>query len=192
VAGTLDVSARSESIQVQRNGAIQQSAALAPIDVIVGALKRAGVDLVTSLPDKWLNGLIAAIDADGSFTHLRITREEEGLGICAGAHIGGRKGVLICQTAGLLLSVNTLAAYVHLHRLPVLILAAHRGTVEDQFFFQMYKGQVIEGVLDAISVKHFLVTAPEEAPLVEDAVRYAELQRAPVVVLLGRRVLTGG
>jgi sulfopyruvate decarboxylase subunit alpha len=191
VAETVHVTTLSESIQAQRNGTVQQTPTLSATDVIVGALKRAGVDLVTSLPDKWLDGLITAIEADGAFTHLRITREEEGLGICAGAYIGGRKGVLICQTAGLLLSVNTLAAYVHLHRLPVLILAAHRGTLEDQFFFQMYKGQVVEGVLDAISVKHVLVTAPEDAPLVEDAVRYAELQRAPVVVLLGRRVLTG-
>lgn len=158
---------------------------------IVAALRRGGVDLVTSLPDKWLGRLLAAIDAEPGVTHVRVTREEEGLGICAGAYLGGRRGVVICQTAGLLLSVNTLAAYVHHHHFPVLVLCAHRGTVEDHFYFQMYKGQVIEPVLDALPVKHFKVLAPEDIPLIEEGVRYAYLQRAPVVALLGRRVLTG-
>ena len=69
----------------------------------VAALKRAGIDLVCSLPDKWLSAVLKAVDDDGSFTHLTVTREEEALGICAGAYLGGRKGVTICQTAGMLL-----------------------------------------------------------------------------------------
>jgi len=158
---------------------------------IVAALKRSGIDLACSLPDKWLSGLLEALDRDGSFSHVRVTREEEALAISGGAYLGGRLGVTICQTAGVLLSVNTLAAHVHQHHFPQLILCAHRGTVEDSFFFQMYKGQVIKGVLDAIPVKYVDVLEPQDVPRVEQAARYTLLQRAPVVVLLGKRVLVG-
>lgn len=160
-------------------------------DQIVLALKRAGIDLACSLPDKWLSGLLGALDRDGSFTHVRVTREEEALAICGGAYLGGRLGVTICQTAGVLLSVNTLAAHVHQHHFPQLILCAHRGTAEDSFFFQVYKGQVIKGVLDAIGVECVEVLEEKDVPRVEQAARHTILKRAPVVVLLGKRVLVG-
>jgi hypothetical protein len=81
-------------------------AAARPTSLIVEGLKRAGIDLVASLPDKWLGDLIDTIAADAAFTHVRVTREDDGVGICAGAYLGGRKAALVCQNAGLLLALH--------------------------------------------------------------------------------------
>ena len=39
--------------------------------MILEQLKKAGIDLVASLPDQWLGGLIAECEADSAITHIR-------------------------------------------------------------------------------------------------------------------------
>ncbi len=46
------------------------SQAEAPAGLIVAGLKRAGIDLVASLPDQWLGDLIGRCDADPDITHV--------------------------------------------------------------------------------------------------------------------------
>ena len=63
---------------------------------IVGHLKRAGISIVASLPDQWLAGLIGACEADAGLRHVRLAREDEGVGVAAGAFLSGRKAALLC------------------------------------------------------------------------------------------------
>jgi sulfopyruvate decarboxylase subunit alpha len=158
---------------------------------IVAGLKRAGITLVATLPDKWLSDLIDAIVADPDLTLVRVTREDDGVGICAGAYLGGRKTALVCQNAGLLLSANVLAGYAHHHQIPFLILAAYRGTHDDGYYYQMYKGRVTRPVLQAIGLPHHVVDGPADYHLIPEAAQEAYLNRMPAVVLLSQRGLLG-
>jgi sulfopyruvate decarboxylase subunit alpha len=167
------------------------AAAARPTPLIVEGLKRAGIDLVASLPDKWLGDLIDTIAADPAFTHVRVTREDDGVGICAGAYLGGRKAALVCQNAGLLLAANVLAGYAHHHQIPFLVLAAYRGRHDDGYYYQMYKGRVTVPVLEALGLPHHLVASPADYYLIEEAAREATLARLPVVLLCTRRALLG-
>ena len=63
-------------------------------------LKRHNVKLATYVPDNVLRPLIEAIEADPFFTAFACTREEEALGINAGAWMGGLRGILLMQTSG--------------------------------------------------------------------------------------------
>jgi len=103
----------------------------------------------------------------------------------------GKRAVLVCQNAGLLLSANALAGYAHHHQLPFLVLAVYRGSYEDRFYYQMYKGQVTEPVLEALRIPFHIVDRIEDVAIVEEAVREATLARKPVVVLLRRAALLG-
>ena len=51
---------------------------------IVGALLRAGVEIAASLPDSWLSPLIERISNEPKIRHIRVTREDDGAGLCAG------------------------------------------------------------------------------------------------------------
>ena len=162
---------------------------MTPAEQIVGGLKRAGITLAASLPDKWLAPAIDAIDADPEITHVRLTREDDGVGLCAGAFLGGRRAALVCQNAGLLLATNALAGFALHHQIPLLVLAAYRGSFDDGFYYQMYKGRVTVPVLQALGLPHHVVDAPEGLAIVEQAAREAFLTRLPVVVLLRRAAL---
>ncbi|HZP95272.1 MAG TPA: thiamine pyrophosphate-binding protein [Candidatus Limnocylindria bacterium] len=158
---------------------------------IVRALVDAKVEIATSLPDSWLTPLIARIDAEPAIRHVRVAREDDGVGICAGASLGGKRAVLVCQNAGLLLSANALAGYAHNHQLGFVVLAVYRGSHEDRFYYQMYKGLVTEPVLRGLRLPYHVVDRPDQLAIVADAVSEARLVRAPVVVLLRRAALFG-
>ena len=157
--------------------------------MILEQLKKAGIDLVASLPDQWLGKLIRQCEADPAITHIRLAREDDGVGICAGAFLGGRKAALVCQNSGVLLSVNALGGVAFHHQIPLLILAAHRGHFDDNQYYQMYKGRICEPVLRAMGLPHFVIDGPEQLSLIEDGVRHAYLNRLPVVLLLRKKAL---
>jgi len=156
---------------------------------ILERLKRAGITLVASLPDQWLGNLIRECESDREITHIRLAREDDGVGICAGAFLGGRKGALICQNSGVLLSVNALGGVAFHHQIPLLVIAAHRGCYDDNQYYQMYKGRVTERVLEGMGLPHYVIDGPEQLSLIEDGVRHAYLNRLPVVLLLRKRAL---
>jgi sulfopyruvate decarboxylase subunit alpha len=157
--------------------------------MILEQLKRAGIDLIASLPDQWLGGLIQQCESDPAITHISLAREDDGVGICAGAYLGGRKAALICQNAGILLSVNALGGMAYHHQIPFLILAAHRGHFDDGQYYQMYKGRLCEPVLAAMGLPYYVVDGPDGLSLIADGAREAFLKRLPVVLLLRRRAL---
>src|SRR5215831_7271337 len=76
--------------------------------LIVGALKSTGIKLVATLPDEKMVEVIRAVEHDGELRHVPLCREEEGIGICAGAYLAGVKTALIMQNAGFLNSCNAL------------------------------------------------------------------------------------
>jgi sulfopyruvate decarboxylase subunit alpha len=159
--------------------------------MILEHLKRAGIDLVASLPDQWIGELVKQCETDPAITHVRLAREDDGVGICAGAWLGGRKAALICQNAGVLLAVNALGGIAYHHQIPFLILAAHRGHFDDGQYYQQYKGRLCEPVLTAMGLPHYVVDGPDQLSLIADGAREAFLKRMPVVLLLRKRALAG-
>ncbi|HZR68101.1 MAG TPA: thiamine pyrophosphate-binding protein [Burkholderiales bacterium] len=159
--------------------------------MVLEQLKKAGIDLVASLPDQWLGDLIAQCEADPAVTHIRLAREDDGIGICAGAWLGGRKSALVCQNSGVLGSVNALGGIAFHHQIPLLVIAAHRGHYDDSQYYQMYKGRICEPVLEAMGLPYWVIDGPEGLPMIADAARQAYLNRLPVVLLLRRRALVG-
>lgn len=159
--------------------------------MIVAGLKAAGIDLVATLPDSWLSDVIEAVAADPAMTLVRVTREEEAVGLCAGAFLGGRKAAVLAQNAGVLLSVNALAGLAMHHQIPVLLLVAHRGGADDDQFYQVYKGRVTVPVLDALGLPHHRVASAADYGLIGLAQQQATLARLPVLLLFDKQALLG-
>lgn len=92
-------------------------------------LKRHKVDLVTYVPDNVLRPLIDGVHADPYFTAFAVAREEEGLGIIAGAWVAGRRGILLMQTSGFATLANVLASLPMAFQIPTLMMVSERGTL---------------------------------------------------------------
>src|SRR5438067_2134690 len=76
-------------------------------EVLLG-MKEAGIDFVASVPDTNLAELLSLLDEDRDVAHVPVGREEEGIGVCVGAYLGGKRPAMLMQNAGLLNSCNAL------------------------------------------------------------------------------------
>lgn len=100
------------------------------IDAIYDGLKDAGIDFTVSVPCTGISELLARIDEDPEITHVPATREDEGIGICAGAYLGGLRPAIIMQNSGLGNSINALKSLMELYEIPLIMIAIPNGSGE--------------------------------------------------------------
>lgn len=155
---------------------------------IVEALKQAGINFLCSLPDANLAKLLAAVDQEKSLTHVTLCREEEGIGICTGAYIGGRTPAIIMQNGGLLNSCNALTTTALNFNIPVVLLVYYAGDLGDEGFSML--GSVTEPVLQGLNIRYYVLRKEEDiAAIIRGAATLALDSRKPVAVLLTKDVL---
>lgn len=119
---------------------------------------RGGWTFAASVPDKGIAALLEALDADDRFIHVPCTREEEAVGLCAGAAFAGRRGVLLTQNSGIGNTVNALTSLVEFYDLPLLILVSQRGGEGERIAAQRPMGRATRPVLVACGVAAVEVT----------------------------------
>jgi sulfopyruvate decarboxylase subunit alpha len=156
--------------------------------MIVAGLKRAGIDFVATLPDEKMVEVVRAVDGDPAIRHIPLCREEEGIGICAGAYLAGRKTALIMQNAGFLNSCNALTTTSLQFHIPTLLLVYYAGDIGDRGFTTL--GSVTEPALQALGIRYYILRKAEEInETLCGAQILADDSKKPVAVLLTRSVL---
>ncbi len=158
--------------------------------VIYNALKDVGVSIISALPETWLVHLVAMADDDPEVTLVRLNKEEEGVGISAGAHLAGRKSAMLMQNHGLLTSINGIVSLAQLYRIPLLMLISYRGEMGERDPWQTEGGLVTERVLDALGIIYRKMSDPAlVARDVRQAQTLAESSLRPVALLLTRELM---
>jgi sulfopyruvate decarboxylase subunit alpha len=155
---------------------------------ILAGLKKAGIDFVATLPDEKMLELIRAVERDTELKHVPLCREEEGIGICAGAYLAGRKTAIIMQNAGFLNSCKALTTTSLQFQIPILMLIYYAGDIGDRGFTTL--GSVTEPVLQAMGFRSTVLRLEAE---IDDTLRGAQIladdSKRPVAVLLTKSVL---
>jgi sulfopyruvate decarboxylase subunit alpha len=154
---------------------------------IIRELRRAGVDFACSVPSTLLAGVLERLN-DAHIEHLPVTREEEGVGICAGAYLGGRNPCLLMQNSGLGNCINALASLNQLYGLPLFLLIAHRGGPGEPVAAQVPMGEATPRLLDALQIPHERLTRPGELSAISRLAGWAIKDRMIGAVLLAPEV----
>ncbi len=159
-------------------------------EVLFAALKSAGVSLISALPETWLVHLINLAEDDPDMTLIRLNKEEEGVGISAGAHLAGRKSAMLMQNHGLLISINGIVSVAQLYRIPLLMLISYRGEMGERDPWQTEGGLVTEPLLQALGIIYRKLSDPATAAHeVMQAQALAESSLRPVALLLTRDLM---
>lgn len=132
-------------------------------EAIYNGLKDCGIDFIVSVPCVNLSRLLDMIDEDSEITHIPVTREEEGIGICAGAYLGGKSPAILMQNSGLGNSINALKSLMELYEFPLLMIMSHRGTEGENICGQVPMGESTPRILEAMDFKFFKPGTPEGA-----------------------------
>ena len=155
---------------------------------IWSGLKMAGINLVATLPDVNLAELLRAVEEDRDVVHVPLCREEEGIGVCAGAYLVGRKCAAIMQNGGFFNSNNAIVSTLLQYQIPLLLLIYYAGDVGDRTFST--SGAMTEPVLQALGSRYYVMRQPRDAAeLIKRAQILAEDSKRPVALLLTKEVL---
>ena len=158
--------------------------------VIFDSLKSVGVRMVSALPETWLVHLIRMAEEDPEMILVRLSKEEEGVGISAGAHFAGMKSAMLMQNHGFLASVNGIVSCAQLYRIPLLMLISARGEFGERDPWQTEGGLVTQNVLDALRIPTERLDSPVDAAAkIAKAQTLALSANKPVALLLCRDLM---
>jgi sulfopyruvate decarboxylase alpha subunit len=152
-------------------------------------LAAAQIRVVGYVPDAGHKRLIELCQADKSMRAVVLSTEEEGIGLAAGAWLGGARSVLLMQSSGVGNVINALGTIKEC-RFPLVTIVTMRGEEGEFNPWQVPMGQATRTVLEAMgTVVHRPGTADEIAPTVNAALRLAYNSYACVAVLIPQRVI---
>lgn len=121
----------------------------------------AGVTLFPYVPDAGNARFIELAEAHNEARPVLLTSEEEGVAVCAGADLVGKRGVLCMQSSGVGNCPNFLSL-VKGGDFPILMMVSMRGDFGEQNPWQYPMGQAVEPILHAMGVLTFRVERPED------------------------------
>jgi len=147
-------------------------------------IKESGIDLILSLPCIMLKGLLELIEEKNEIQHISITREEEGVGIAAGAYLGGKTPAILIQNSGLGNSVNAIKSLLQLFKIPVIFIMSHRGAEGEKIKAQIPMGQLIPDLLDLLKIRKFIIDSKKNIKSIKNAVELSKSLEMSTGILL--------
>ena len=96
-----------------------------------------GIDFVTSVPCKQLAGVIEYVENNDKIIHVPSNKEDEGMGLCAGAYLGGKRSCIIMQNTAIGVTINALTTLIQYYNIPLPMLISYRGEVGEKVACQV-------------------------------------------------------
>jgi sulfopyruvate decarboxylase alpha subunit len=159
-------------------------------DTIYDHFKRVGVRQVGYVPDAGHSRLIELCRTDPEIADVVLTTEEEGVGLVAGAHLGGQRAALLMQSSGVGNCINMLSL-INAGRFPFLTLVSMRGDFGEGNPWQYTMGQAVVPVLQAVGVTCLRAETPDEALAAVSAALTMVFQAGQAVAVLFTQKLLG-
>jgi len=120
---------------------------------------------------------------------IRICKEDEGVGVCAGLAHTGKRALLLIQQTGMLDSINAIRGVAVEYSLPICmmvgLLEKEPGVPPRQS--TRYGVRIVEPILDAMGIKYHEIEQQDDVVKIRPAIDEAYAQSKPVVVLIGQR-----
>jgi sulfopyruvate decarboxylase alpha subunit len=161
-------------------------------DTFLDVLKKNDVRFISYVPDNVLTPLIKGITADNYFISVNATREDEAMGMVAGAWMGGMKGAVMMQTSGFAVAPNALASLLVPFQIPAILVISERGTLGEFNIGQVGVAKIMRPILDTLSVEHHTLTDDDKlAFILDSSIKQAVTTQSPVAFILSP-LLTGG
>ena len=174
-----------------------------PAHQFLQELDRLDFDFYTGVPCSFLSPLFAALGAvakessrsDASTLHasqpyLPAVREDNALGIAAGAFLGGKKPVVLMQNSGLGVSVNALASLHLIYKIPTLLIISLRGYEIHDAPEHMISGPITPTLLDTLKIPRRIVSDATWRDDLAFANDHIEKHRLPAALLFRKDSLS--
>ena len=151
---------------------------------IVNDLINSKIEFVTTVPCKQLAGVIDEIDSAKSIYHIPSNKEDEGMGLCAGAYMGGKRSAIIMQNTAIGVTINTLVTLIQFYNIPLPMLISYRGELGEPVACQVEMAVHTKALLDRLAIPTYHFHKEEDAAELSAILNHAYMARKPVAVLM--------
>ena len=153
-----------------------------PEEKVIEIMKKEGIDLIATLPCDRIKNLLPLVSKN--FSEIKLTREENGIGICAGAYLAGAKPLMLIQSTGLGNMINALESLNIICRIPLPILTSWRGAYGEAIEAQIPLGAHLPGILEGAGLAYTIIEDTEELSLLENVIKDAFENLRPHIALI--------
>jgi len=157
---------------------------------IIAEIKASRIEFVLSVPDITTSeGLLRPLSQSAAPRLIRVCKEDEGVGICAGLSYTGRRSLLLIQQTGLLDSLNAVRGVAVEYGLPICMMV---GLLQKEpgippMQSRHYGVRIVEPILEAMGIAYREIEEEADVAKIRPAIDDAYVQSRPVVLLIGAR-----
>ncbi|MCZ0811649.1 MAG: sulfopyruvate decarboxylase subunit alpha [Pseudomonadota bacterium] len=141
------------------------------------------IEFVTTVPCKQLAGVIDEIDKRPEIAHVPANKEDEGMGLCAGAWMGGKRPAIIMQNTALGVTLNTLATLTQFYRMPLPMLISYRGELGEPVACQVEMAIHTKALLAQMHIPAYHFHDQADVAELPKILEYTFMCNKPVAIL---------
>jgi sulfopyruvate decarboxylase subunit alpha len=157
---------------------------------IYEGIRAAGIRSLSALPETWLGLLLQRAESDAEMSLVLVAKEEEAVGIAAGAYFAGTPHILLMQNHGFLAAINGVVSLAQLYGVPLCMLVALRGHWGEPYPWHTRGGIVTEQVLRALGIPFEYARDPQVVGRqIHEAWTLSQSSLSPVALLLTRDLM---
>jgi sulfopyruvate decarboxylase subunit alpha len=168
-------------------GSVGQEAKLSGASII-REIKASRIEFVVSVPDITTSeGLLRPLAREMTPRLIRVCKEDEGVGICAGLSYCNKRALLLIQQTGMLDSINAIRGVAVEYSLPICLMVGllqkEPGVPPRQS--KRYGVRIVEPILEAMGIAYHEIEAAADVAKIRPAIEEAYAGARPVVLLIG-------
>ena len=156
---------------------------------IIREIKASRIEYVVSVPDITTSeGLLRPLAREQTPRLIRICKEDEGVGICAGLSYCDKRALLLIQQTGMLDSINAIRGVAVEYSLPICMMV---GLLEKEPGVppresKRFGVRIVEPILETMGIAYHEIEATADAAKIRPVIDEAYASSRPVVLLVGK------
>ncbi len=152
-------------------------------DKIIEDFVKHKVEFITTVPCKQLGGVIDAVEAHPDIYHIPSNKEDEGMGLCAGAFMGGKRSAIIMQNTAIGVTINTLVTLIQYYRMPLPMLISFRGELLEPVACQVEMAVHTKALLAQLNIPTYHFHKQSDVEEFDKILQYTFMCNKPVAIL---------
>lgn len=158
-------------------------------EAVTSSMRKNGVTTACYVADHLLAAICDSLDDAPDFTLLPVAREDEGLGILAGAYLAGSRGAMLMQSSGFALCANVLGSLLVPYQIPVVMFVGLRGDLGEFNVSQVSGGQAVAPTCQMLGIPYWAPVTLQGLERILDGAFYTAFStKTPVCIGIRRSV----
>ena len=141
------------------------------------------IEFVTTVPCKQLAGVIDKMEASNDIFHIPSNKEDEGMGLCAGAYMGGKRSAIIMQNTAIGVTINTLVTLIQYYNIPLPMLISYRGEIGEPVACQIEMAVHTKALLTQLNIPTYHFHQQDDVDELDLILNHSFIAKKPVAIL---------